>query len=55
MVFTPKDENGKIEFHFINFRNNFKGTACFRNTVVGQLRNQDTKEALILGTKGISF
>nr|WP_307923587.1 hypothetical protein [Mycoplasmopsis bovis] len=49
----PKDENEKNRISFINFRNNFRGTACFR---IGCWHSdQDTKEALILGTKGIVY
>ncbi len=46
----PKDENGKIEFP-LSILGTISGEQHVLGSVVGT--RQDTKEALILGTKGI--
>nr|WP_307928677.1 hypothetical protein [Mycoplasmopsis bovis] len=49
----PKDENGKIEFP-LSILGTISGEHHVLGSVVGT-QNQDTKEALILGTKGIVY
>nr|WP_307916929.1 hypothetical protein [Mycoplasmopsis bovis] len=51
----PKDENGKIEFHFNQFSGTISREQHVLGSVVGNSEIKIQKQALILGTKGISF